>query len=385
MVSCSSNLRFGGDPGHVDVLRHALINHFSSETDKNEFHDRTKSTNNKYEITLNNKYFSANIRMQTISVNEKNDNENISSIANDDKDIVNEDGVILVFPSNGCNQKSQKSKSENIIQSLLTPLHQHALIMNQCGDHLRLCIAVTKTDDSQEIHQPHEVRDEEEIYSERVLWCLDHGYEYIQADLSSEGLKTGFEEREKDGFARIIEAMQSTVWSCAVMHRRKKHPIMTTQPHQPTATALSVTANTTNPTDLTTCADSDGAKTNANSINSKKVESSDDEMNSTENGPGNAQLMEQDVPTSSHYSQSQDEAVKEVKEECESFETKQEEFIFDSLESIMRDATRLRQDARDNKLSDEDRRRRAADTAMKLMGLLDLDDDDDDDDSNNDN
>ena len=64
--------------------------------------------------------------------------------------------------------------------------------------------------------------------------------------------------------------------------------------------------------------------------------------------------------------------------DSESFETKQEEFIFDSLESIMRDATRLRQDARDNILSDEDRRRRAADAAIKLMGLLDLDDDDDD-------
>ena len=51
----------------------------------------------------------------------------------------------------------------------------------------------------------------------------------------------------------------------------------------------------------------------------------------------------------------------------------------------MRYATRLRQDVRDNKLSDEDRKRRATDIAIKLMGLLDLNDDDDDDDGNSDN
>ena len=60
----------------------------------------------------------------------------------------------------------------------------------------------------------------EEEYSKRVLWCSDNGYEYIEADISSNGILVGHEEREKENFARAIEAIEGTIWSSAV-----KNPI----------------------------------------------------------------------------------------------------------------------------------------------------------------
>ena len=40
----------------------------------------------------------------------------------------------------------------------------------------------------------------------------------MEVDLSEEGLRGGFfDVREKDGFARVVEAIGGTVWSSAVM------------------------------------------------------------------------------------------------------------------------------------------------------------------------
>ncbi|CBJ28531.1 IRC6, uncharacterised protein interacting with AP adaptor complexes [Ectocarpus siliculosus] len=42
-------------------------------------------------------------------------------------------------------------------------------------------------------------------------WCLDHGFEYVEADCRDS--YTGGELREKEGVPRIVEALQSNVWT----------------------------------------------------------------------------------------------------------------------------------------------------------------------------
>jgi len=60
-----------------------------------------------------------------------------------------------------------------------------------------------------------------------------------------------------------------------------------------------------------------------------------------------------------------------------------EEIAFHQLESVLSEAKSIRDASKGNSMSDDERRERAGDTAMKLMGLLDsmgfCDDSDDDD------
>ena len=48
-------------------------------------------------------------------------------------------------------------------------------------------------------------------YSRRILWCLDREFEYVEADCSEQGQQQGHDERDKEGFARIIEARMSEI------------------------------------------------------------------------------------------------------------------------------------------------------------------------------
>ena len=45
----------------------------------------------------------------------------------------------------------------------------------------------------------------------------------MEVDLSKEGLRGGFDVHEKDGFARVVEAIGVTVWSSAGMTDAKKN------------------------------------------------------------------------------------------------------------------------------------------------------------------
>jgi len=52
---------------------------------------------------------------------------------------------------------------------------------------------------------------EDESPSELLLWCLDNGFELVTADRSD--LFATWSEREKDGLARVVEALQPTMWT----------------------------------------------------------------------------------------------------------------------------------------------------------------------------
>jgi len=53
----------------------------------------------------------------------------------------------------------------------------------------------------------------------RVTSCGAWIVEYVEADLSEKGISSGHDARDKEGFARIVEAISGTVWSSAVMEK----------------------------------------------------------------------------------------------------------------------------------------------------------------------
>ena len=369
-----SNIRIDGDLDHVDILRDALIKHFSPQSELSRGESSPKLCIEKRNIiTLSNKYFSAKICLDSINSFHEVKDEQESK-----QDIFSkEDGFIIVFSS---------EHTENAIPSFLTPLHQRALDMNQCGDLLRLCVCVTNTDTSSSnkgTKKELTKKEIEHVYSQRVLWCLDRGYEYVEADLSAHGVSTGFDEREKDGFARIIEAFQGTVWSSALMHKRSTSNENRQQQQQ----QQQQTRNQENDdNDNTQSQNSLLYKTNEMRMDFSSISSTNQSSNDVSSTVPKVPLNHSDISSTIPLSASAKDnenlrfnLENEEKYDESHFQSSKLDADFNNLESVIKDATRIRQDARDNKLSDEERRKKAAETAMKLLELMDFDDDDDDD------
>ena len=225
-----------------------------------------------------------------------------------------EDGIILVFDSS-------PTASQDACFDSLSTLHDNAeQSIENLGDLLRLCVGVS--------FGPSPLADgtkaSEEEYSRRVLWCLDRGYEYVEADMSPIGMESGHDERDKDGFARIVEAISSCMWSSHVMKKRS-------QPSKVVSDSSSADDNTaTKPSD----------------------QKSDDEREKA----AVANLMggvDQDTES-------------KMKDE----EVRQQEMAFHQLESVIADAKSIRAASQDNSMSDEERRKRAGDTALRMMELF---------------
>ena len=53
-----------------------------------------------------------------------------------------------------------------------------------------------------------------------IEWALDHGFEYVEANLTDPGHTS--DVREKEGVLRVVEAMESTMWSQMKMLTRAK-------------------------------------------------------------------------------------------------------------------------------------------------------------------
>lgn len=269
--------------------------------------------------------------------------------------LIKEDGILLIFPSS--------THIDN-----LTQIHDD-IPQDKLGDTLRLCISTSA--------KPIAITKEyEQLYSERVLWCLDRGYEYVEVDLSEEGLIRGFDDREKDGFARVVEAMGGTVWSSAVMGNNKKNNNMNTVKNASIAQTL-----------LEHCEDEDVCET--------KEEAKD--------GPeakAKAILMEEEVAERNKDLQvatdgefqlvpgmEQSELISEVSQVSQVSDETKDEVVLDNIEGVMKEAKIIREASKNGQLSDQERRDRAGNAAEMLMGLLDqmgFDDDEGEDSSDDD-
>lgn len=318
MSSVTSVLRLGPAEANssTELVRNALVAHFSATKES----DAPKHT-----LCLSNRYFSAQVLLRDVG-------------SLDDTELYKEDGVVLVFDDDRASMR--KSGMTTTSFDRLALVHQQAEEVHQCGELLRLCIGVRLGAFEKN------GKEYENEYSRRVLWCLDRGYEYVEADMSDEGMAQGHDERDKDGFARIVEAIASTVWSSAQMEKKKQtelkksyqedKQLLSKQEEEEEESPAYVPPDPSNfPEITTTTTDADEkelAKRQQAILNEAKLESE--------------AVSQQDIDQT------------------------QQEKAFASLESVIQEAQRIRDASVSGRLSDDERRQRASDAATLMMGLM---------------
>ncbi|GAX23683.1 hypothetical protein FisN_12Hh258 [Fistulifera solaris] len=359
-TTCLSVLRFaspttiegGGLPPSAlpfQRLTDRIIQHFSASNETND----PPSMN---VIQISNRYFTAQVAL-------------LSEEATQQSTLHKEDGIVLVWDDDHA--------IADWIQ-LLNAAHEQ-LEAAGGGDLLRLCVGIstttttTTTTTTRSQRTPKEI---EETYSQRVLWCLDRGYEYIPAcDLSDEGVSRGHGERDKEGFARLVEAIQGTVWSSAVMATSTQHKLKSA--YQETLAAVEQLDQ---------------------KIENNNDDIDEDRMNQYVPPDPSMLLVSINKEDEEREKKAQEALMKDVNEETtdqstvsgvqESTQTasheegRVNERLFNQFEGAIQEASRIRDLSRSGQLSDEERRQRAGDAAMMLVNLLDqmgYDDDDEDD------
>jgi hypothetical protein len=326
-------------------LTDRLIQHFSACNE-------TTDPQSMNVIQISNRYFTAQVAL--LSIQE----------ATQPSTLHKEDGIVLVWDDDDANS--------DWIQ-LLNAVHEQIEAAGG-GDLLRLCVGVsTTTTTSRSQRTPKEIEKE---YSQRVLWCLDRGYEYIPAcDLSDEGVSRGHGERDKEGFARLVEAIQGTVWSSAVMATSTQKTLKAAYQETVAAVEKSDQKNESNDGN-----DEDRMNQYEPPDPSMLLVSINKEDQEREQRAQEA-LMEdvgKDVADQSTVSGEQEENSQTATPE----EDRVNERLFNQFEGAIQEASRIRDLSRSGQLSDEERRQRAGDAAMILVNLLDqmgFDDDDEDD------
>ena len=269
----------------------------------------------------------------------------------------------------------------------LTKVHDAAVELDRCGDLLRLCVGVHIGELS-----PQELRGQsshEDEYSRRVLWCLDRGYEYVEADLSEEGRAKGHDERDKEGYARIIEAVAGTVWSAAQMGKKKKQQLTKEQQgvrQQLEGGGGGGATEWTKPIESSIGTDLPENPFHIDPEEGQRVVTTTtrtdaDKDSNGGNGDDAVGVGVNDADADSGNYGYLDKAETE-EETTRRREEREQERMFDSLEGLMRQASRIREMSRGGELTDDQRRQRAGDAATLLMDLmtkLDLADGEDED------
>lgn len=331
----SSVVRLGPSDDHVctKLLRNALVSYFEKQsTNPSAIDEKSDSST----ITISNKYFTANVMLEEIGGSGASTNN------------TKEDGVILVFDALQSNPDRSASSDGGASFDSLSLAHEKAEESETCGDLLRLCVGVSLTSLS-----PEEIRgkDCEKEYSRRILWCLDRGYEYVEADLSQEGQKAGHDDRDKEGFARVVEAIQGTVWSSADMSKTKSKQLKDS--YQEDMSALESKEeqqregeNIYEPPDPSKFAP----------IQSKNDDNLTKKMLGTDPKAEPGLLMDPEKVGPEEMAQ--------LRKALEA------ENVFDQMEGMLKEASRIREASKNGMLSNEERRERAGDAANALMDLM---------------
>lgn len=350
-MACISVLRLAGSAESeplVDLLHDALAAHFNidrghsntnynaTQEPDNSSHGRCKVEDDYLSLSMSNKYFTADVSVRRIASSNKTPCQDDESTAvdnsNPDRNRSKEDGIVLVFPSD----------SNTSIESSLTAVHTSAEESGQCGDLLRLCIAVSRDDEEGVVRRG---KAYEERYSNNVLWCLDRGYEYVEADLDEEGIRSGHDAREKDGFARIVESMMGTVWSSAV--RRK---VQTKINDGNTGEGQYLADKAKQRSDISEAQNDNKQRISNHEILGDKTSTENKLIN--DDIDGRLILKENTV---------NDEELVEDKQDA----------LLDNFQHAIKEAGRIREASKAGNMSDGLRKKRAGDAATMLMGLLD--------------
>lgn len=390
-MASSSIIRLGpiDDNLSAQLLRNAICSFFKKknydrkeEGDDKDDDDDAKCIKNDdnlkgcSRLAIHNKYFNASIILKDIENEQEEDSEKNSV----------EDGIILVFDAVKSNPDRLNKDRSSVAQSGVTfdslqYAHQKSLSNNSCGDLLRICVGVSLAELS-----PSEIRgkDHEKEYSQRILWCLDNGYEYIEADLSEAGTLKGHNDRDKDGFARIIEAIEGTVWSSATMPTSKSNKLKG-------SFASSKEKIEENECIGTECKGSFLVEENEER-KENKYEPPDPPLSTPTAFQNQAtEQIRKDV-TSIKSDKNDDVGDTKIEDSVASIfgfnevegidaEDINEDKLFVQMESVLKEASQIREASKNGILSDEERRERAGDAALalvNLMGKFGLNNDDDD-------
>ena len=357
-----SILRIGPNTGTDDCgaafLRDAIRRHFDGGGANDDIDQST--------LTISNRYFTANVELLGLDETyaDLSSSTNVNNNGHGSIATVEEDGILLVFDD----------RSSHSFDSLGC-IHDEIVVGSAIGDLLRMCIGtnVSSTNDDVDGSSTATIIDKDE-YSRRVLWCLDRGYEYVSVDLSTRGMTTGFDVRDKDGYARVIEAIETCMWSCRVLKSSSpgggiQNSSSVQQRANGAATGMKnkidLDAGVTMSDDTTIPLMTDDERESAAIASLMNGTSNDDDGNGDYIPPS----LDEDGESMRRQQQQQQ---------------REEEISFHQLEKVLTEAKSIREASRNNaNMSDEERRARAGDAAMKLMGLLDrlgFDDDDDEED-----
>jgi len=370
-----SVLRLAGDDEEMIHLFHRSLTEYFSSLSDSSVTSSASSFSSTEMLHISNQYFDAHVllqRLRTIVPSSTTASSEVTCGDDKSKD-AEEDGIILIFHSNNSANKEEISKSFNAVSRH----HRMAESSQQCGDLLRLCIGISKHDHmeshnssittgDEEESEGEEQRYKEEEYTRRVLWCLDHGYEYVEADLTEYGRSVGHSDREKEGFARIVEAVGNTVWSTAKMHPRKvrqlkscygadKNSIVESTSnidHAMTNSPVAITENNADVTVLSTTVENDDARQQQSNEVMRTTETTEITIND-----------DHYVPSSSNANHDCVENLMNLTEDLE-------EVKLESLEFLIQEANRIRDSARKGNISDDVRRRQAGEMAMRLLSVL---------------
>jgi hypothetical protein len=364
MADCSI-VRIGPITGTDDCgatfLRDAILRHFQ-RVDGGGANDNDQSAS----LTISNRYFTANVAL--LGLDETISYDNLSSGSNDNgssiSTTVEEDGILLVFDD----------RSSHSFDSL-GHIHDTFVVPSAIGDLLRMCIGThASTDNDVDGYNTASIIDKDE-YSRRVLWCLDRGYEYVSVDLSTRGMTTGFDVRDKDGYARVIEAIETCMWSCRIMKSSPDGAVQSSSVVQQRAKGFNgdSVAGINNKIDDTGVTMSDTTIIPLMTDDEREKAAIASLMKGVANGDGNGDYIPPSLDEDGESMRRQQQQ-----------QQREEEISFHQLEKVLTEAKSIREASRSNaNMSDEERRARAGDAAMKLMGLLDrlgFDDNDDDED-----
>ena len=307
----------GASESAASILRSALLSHYACASSSSSSSNDSNTTI----MTIDNKYFTARVALTDLD---------LASGAPSEAGDAKEDGMILVFHDAVAGRAAPLDA--------LASVHSAAEASNQAGDLLRLLVAVTTGPVPDKT-----TKAAEEEYSRRVLWCLDRGYEYVEADCSEVGLKAGHDEREKDGFARVAEAVGGTVWSSALNKPREQRGA---------AAALAKIE-----AELKEKEEQEGEK--------GKAESSEKAVTNTSEAKAEAQ------PTAADAFPVPPEPRRESSRNGDDGDNDGEDtFFFENLDSVMAQVRSISSQARSGALTDEERRMKASDAAVALMGAL---------------
>ena len=178
------------------------------------------------------------------------------------------------------------------------------------------------------------------------LWALDNSFELIDINMSK--LLDTFNDREKEGLPRLIEAIEATNWSSVAKKNND--------------TRTSATANVSLLTHVSTdlISSSLTCSPQRQPVVTAHMNTSNDTTDESKPVVF-ANIPELSEPAASTYSGAEDE-------------------IMTTYSNIVEEARRLREDVMAGTVSDEERRNKAAECALKFAQMMNFDEESSDDD-----